>query len=113
MNYQGRYGDIILLDFDPSSGTEIRKRRPAVIVSNDTFNAWCRTRIVCPITSTERAFPLHVQLDDATVTQGAVKCEQVKALDVQARHMHFLERMPEEKMQEITDILLGCIEAED
>lgn len=42
----GKYGDIVLLDFDPSAGTEIQKRRPAVIVSNDTYNEFCTTRMV-------------------------------------------------------------------
>ncbi len=106
----GMYGDIILLDFDPSAGTEIQKRRPAVIVSNDIYNRYCQTRIVCPITHTEREFPLHVRLDKRTKTQGTVKCEQVKSLDVRIRGIQVLEHMPDDLMQEISDILIGCIE---
>ena len=30
--------DIILLDFDPQSGHEIKKKRPALVLSNDAFN---------------------------------------------------------------------------
>lgn len=106
----GAYGDIILLDFDPSVGSEIQKRRPAVIVSNDTYNTFCSTRIVCPITHTDREFPLHVKLNAETRTQGIVKCEQVKALDVSKRHIQILETMPSSIMEEISDILLGCFE---
>lgn len=106
----GKYGDIVLLDFDPSAGKEIQKRRPAVIVSNDTYNEFCTTRMVCPITHTDRPFPLHVALNDKTKTQGVVKCEQVKALDVPIRHIQILESMPDELMEEISDILIGCVE---
>lgn len=79
--YLGQQGDIVVMDFMPSAGSEITKGRPAVIVSNDTYNRYCRTRIVCPITRTIHDFPLHVTLDERTETQGAILCEQVKSLD--------------------------------
>ena len=110
--YLGHQGDIVLLDFMPSAGTEITKRRPAVIVSNNTYNAYCRTRIVCPITSTIKKFPLHVILDERTKTQGAILCEQVKSLDAQSRNIKFLEKIPEDILDEILDILQGSIERE-
>ena len=59
---------------------------------------------------TDRPFPLHVALNDKTKTQGIVKCEQVKALDVPIRHIQILESMPDELMEEISDILIGCVE---
>ena len=31
-------GDIVLLDFDPSAGKEIIKRRPALVISRQSFN---------------------------------------------------------------------------
>ncbi len=34
-----RRGDIYLVDFEPVRGSEVNKRRPAVIVSNDQANA--------------------------------------------------------------------------
>lgn len=32
------YGDVLMVDLDPSKGHEQRKRRPVVVVSNDAFN---------------------------------------------------------------------------
>lgn len=110
--YLGQQGDIVLMDFMPSAGTEINKRRPAVIVSNNTYNTYCRTRIVCPITSTINNFPLHVMLDKRTETQGAILCEQVKSLDVQSRHIKFLEKVPEDILEDVLDILQGSFERE-
>ena len=103
--YTGRQGDIILLDFMPNAGSEIGKRRPAVIVSNDDFNQHCTVRMVCPITSTVNQFPLHVVLD-----QGSVLCEQMKSLDVGRRNVQFLETIPQDLLDEIIDILLGSLE---
>ena len=53
-----RRGEVWWVDFDPSRGGEIRKRRPAIIVSNDTANAALNRVQVVPLTSnTGRLYP--------------------------------------------------------
>jgi mRNA interferase MazF len=96
MNQYPHARDIILLDFDPQSGHEIKKKRPALVISNDAFNKLTGLAMVCPITSTHRDIPLHVSLDTQTNTHGDILCEQVKSLDYRARNWKFLERCPQE-----------------
>jgi mRNA interferase MazF len=51
-------GDVLWVDFEPSLGGEIKKTRPAVIVSNNTANTHLNRVQVVPITSnTERLYP--------------------------------------------------------
>ena len=52
-------GDIIIINFNPQSGKEIQKKRPALVVSNDSFNRLTGLVMVCPITSTHRNIPIH------------------------------------------------------
>ena len=46
-----RRGDVYWVALDPSLGSEIKKTRPAVIVSNDSCNAFGARIVVLPLTS--------------------------------------------------------------
>ncbi|MDO8681354.1 MAG: type II toxin-antitoxin system PemK/MazF family toxin [Acidobacteriota bacterium] len=51
MSRTPRRGDVYWVNLDPVVGTEIRKTRPAVIVSNDSCNRYGTRVVVLPITS--------------------------------------------------------------
>lgn len=94
MTYVPRQGDIVWLDFDPSSGKEIIKRRPAFVVSPKEFNAHTDLAIIAPITNTIRNIQLEVVLPDKLKTSGAVLVHQLKSMDYTARNATFIEHTP-------------------
>lgn len=59
--------DVVLVNLDPTIGSEIKKTRPAIIISPDSMNlSRLKTVIIAPMTSTIKDdFPttnLHLQL---------------------------------------------------
>ena len=54
------YGDVLMVDLDPSKGHEQRKRRPVVVVSNDAFNRNCTLTVVAAISHGRGDFELHI-----------------------------------------------------
>ena len=108
-----KQGNIIWLDFDPQIGHEQKGRRPALVVSNETFNRFSNLAIVCPITNTNKDHPFHVKLDERTKTTGVILCDQVRTLDIKARNYEFIETIPGELLVEVIDIINGFIEIEE
>jgi len=56
-------GDIWWVDFGTPRGSEQGGRRPALIIQNDTGNAYSSTTIIAAITSRKKgAYPFHVEI---------------------------------------------------
>jgi mRNA interferase MazF len=87
-----RRGDIHSVDLDPARGSEANKRRPALVVSNDTANATAGRLgrgviTVIPVSSNiERIYPFQVLLP-ASVTgldrDSKAQAEQVRSIAVE------------------------------
>lgn len=81
--YIPRKEDFISVTFDPQSGHEQRGRRPALVLSHYLFNKHTNLAIVCPLTTTDRQIPFHLELPEGLKLSGFVMVEQVKSIDTQ------------------------------
>jgi len=76
-----RRGDIFWVKLDPARGTEIRKTRPAVIVSNDSCNKYGARFLVLPITSnTDSLYPGEAMIE-VQGSRARVLGDQMRSLD--------------------------------
>jgi len=95
-NYIPRKGDIIEMDFNPIKGHEQSGKRPALIISNESYYKKTKLIMVCPISNTKNDFPMHIKLDDRTTTTGAILSQHIRTVDPAARQIFFIEAMPSE-----------------
>lgn len=96
-------GDLVYVSFNPQAGHEQAGRRPAIVLSPQSFNAVTKFAVVCPITSKEKGYPFEVKLPDGLPIAGVILTDQVKSLDWRARRFEIKGQAPEE-------IVADCLE---
>jgi len=101
-SYTPAQGDIIFMDFNPTKGREQKGLRPALVVSTAEYYNKTKLLIVCPVSNTSSAFPLHLKLDQRTKTTGAILTQHIRTIDPDVRNVSFVEVAP-------TDILLSVL----
>jgi mRNA interferase MazF len=99
-------GEVYLVSLDPTTGSEIRKTRPGVVVSPDELNRHMRTCIVAPMTTASCSYPFrvacrfhgkagHVVLDQIRTVDRRRLVRKLGKLSAQAleRSLRVLEEM--------------------
>ena len=97
-------GEIWWVEFGPTLGSEVRKTRPAVIVSNDAANRHLARVVVVPMTSnTERQYP-----GEAIVSVGGqsskAMADQIMAAD-KSRLKDRLDKLSKPDMLAVEDAI--------
>ena len=75
-----RRGDVHLVSLDSTTGSEIRKTRPCLVLSPNELNQYLRTTIVAPMTTGGRAYPWRVPCRFQK-RAGFVAVDQIRAVD--------------------------------
>lgn len=74
------------------------------------FRRYTRMAIVCPIVNQRKDDPMRVKLDVRTKTPGEILCEHVKSLDLTAHRIVFIERLPDELLEEALERMRLSVE---
>jgi mRNA interferase MazF len=108
-------GEIWLVSFDPTVGSEIRKTRPAVVVSSDAVGR-LPIKLVAPVTDWKTHYAAnlwHVRIDpdsrNGLTKTSAVDTLQIRGMDRQ-RFIHKLGRISSTSLEEIVLSIAAVIE---
>ena len=107
-------GEVWLVDFDPAVGAEIRKVRPAVVISMDTIGR-LPLRMVVPITDWKpfyAGFPWFVKLpvspDNGLVKDSGADCFQTKSIS-EGRFVQCLGEVTSQELDDIASAIALCV----
>jgi mRNA interferase MazF len=77
-------GDVWSINFDPTLGREQSGRRPALVISVDTFNhGHADLVVVLPITSRDKKQPIHVPVkppEGGLTMLSFIKCDDIRSV---------------------------------
>lgn len=73
---------IVLVNLDPTIGSEIKKTRPCVIVSPDEMNKYLQTIVIAPMTSSSIPYPTRVEIKHNKAS-GWIVIDQIRTIDRQ------------------------------
>lgn len=70
----------MLVNLDPTMGSEIKKTRPCVVISPDEMNKNLRTVTIAPMTSSSRPYPTRVEVNQ-NGQSGWIVLDQIRTVD--------------------------------
>ena len=95
--------DIVLVNLDPTVGSEIQKTRPCVIVSPDEINHNLQAIVVCPMTTSTRKYPIRVAVIHHGKS-GHVAIDQIRTID-KRRIIKILGTLSKKEIEEVKSII--------
>jgi mRNA interferase MazF len=75
-----RRGEVFLIDLNPTTGGEMQKTRPGLVVSPDELNRHSRTVLIAPMTTGSHPYPFRVSCRFGDKS-GHVVTDQIRAVD--------------------------------
>ena len=111
-----RRGEVWQVDFNPTKGSEIKKLRPAVVISSDAIGA-LPIKLVAPITTWNDSFigklwlvSIEPSETNGLMQKSVVDTLQIRGVDIQARFIKKLGVLPAPTMEEIAASIAIVVE---
>lgn len=94
---------IVLINLDPTVGSEMKKTRPCVIISPNEMNKYLQTIVVAPMTSSSKTYPTRVEINHDN-KKGWVVLDQIRTVDRQ-RIVKVLGNLTDKETKKVKEIL--------
>lgn len=72
--------EIVLVNLDPTVGSELKKTRPCVIISPNEMNKYLQTIVVAPMTTTSKPYPTRIEVRH-NKQKGWLVIDQIRTID--------------------------------
>lgn len=94
---------IILVNLDPTLGSEIKKTRPCVVISPNEMNKFLNTVVIAPMTTSSKNYPTRIEVKHDNKI-GWIVLDQIRTIDKQ-RIIKDLGRLTKSEINELKSVL--------
>lgn len=94
---------IVLVNLDPTIGSEIKKTRPCVIISPDEMNRHLQTLVIAPMTSQSKNYPTRLEVRH-NKKKGWVVIDQIRTIGKQ-RIIKVLDKLTDKEIVKLKGII--------
>ncbi len=91
--------EIVLVNLDPTVGSEIKKLCPCVVISPNEMNKYLNTVIIAPMTSKSKNYPTRVAVKHDS-KKGWIVLDQIRTIDKQ-RIIKTLDTLTEKEIEKV------------
>jgi len=91
--------EIVLVNLDPTVGSEIKKTRPCAIISPNEMNKYLNTIVIAPMTSKSKKYPTRVPVKHDN-KKAWIVLDQIRTIDKQ-RIIKTLDNLTEKEIKEV------------
>lgn len=95
--------DIVLVNLDPTIGSEMKKTRPCVVLSPNEMNRYLQTIVIAPITSSPKPHPTRVEVRNKS-TKGWIVIDQIRTID-RLRIVKRIDTLTDKEVEKIKSII--------
>ena len=100
---------MVWITLNPQAGHEQAGRRPAAVLSPQSYNGKTGLAILCPVTNQVKGYPFEVLIPAGLPVAGAILSDQVKSLDWRARNAELVCTLPTETISEVLQKLVTLL----
>lgn len=97
-------GDIVWVDLNPTLGHEQRGRRPALVISQKSYNGKAGMMLACPMTTSEKGYPFEVVLSNPS-EKSVVLADQLRCLDWRERNIQLIAHATDDEFDQVKGLL--------
>lgn len=95
--------EIVLVNLDPTVGSEMKKTRPCVILSPNEMNKYLQTIVVAPMTSSSKPYPTRVEVNHKA-TKGWIAIDQIRTID-RIRIVKHFETLTDKEIDQVKSVI--------
>ena len=94
---------IVLVNLDPTIGSEIKKTRPCVIISPNEMNKYLNTIVLAPMTTNLKKYPTRVSVKH-NGKKGMIAIDQIRTVD-KIRIIHVYESLTKPEIEKCKGVI--------